>query len=357
MVSLASCNADGNVAVKFDTKELPDTVYLSYTPMSDIINNVRPDQVRVINDTIPVKGASFDVKLKADSAACYNLIMNDGQMVTFYTQPGEHINIDVTELKPRVKATVTGSILMDDMAELAKTVDPIEEEYARLMENENITMEQRMAIVNKYAEAMADFVRKHPGSPAAPFALLNLDGKEYVELMETLTPDAKKSMFYPMVEKKAERARAALEIEQKQAQLQNGSTMAPNFTLKNLEGKDVSLSDFRGKYVVIDFWGSWCGWCVRGFPALKEAYAKYKGKLEVIGVDCQDSDADWREAVKKFDLPWVHVYNPKDSKVLAEYYVEGFPTKVIVNPEGKIVNITVGENPDFYKELAKYMGN
>lgn len=127
---------------------------------------------------------------------------------------------------------------------------------------------------------------------------------------------------------------------------------APNFTLNDLQGKPVSLSDFRGKWVVLDFWGSWCGWCVRGIPAMKEAYAKYKGKLEIIGIDCGDTPEQWRAAVDQFQLPWVNVYNPMTGNgPETAYGVQGFPTKVIVAPDGTVVDVIVGEDPAFYTEL------
>ena len=129
---------------------------------------------------------------------------------------------------------------------------------------------------------------------------------------------------------------------------------APAFTLKNTEGKDVSLSDFRGKWVILDFWGTWCPWCIKGFPKLKEAYSTYKDKLEVIGIDCRDSEKAWKDGVVKHELPWVNVYNPdSNTQLLEQYQVQGFPTKVLVNPEGRIAAIATGEDPTFYTRLSQ----
>lgn len=131
---------------------------------------------------------------------------------------------------------------------------------------------------------------------------------------------------------------------------------APGFKLKNLYGKDISLSDFKGKWVVLDFWGSWCIWCVRGFPELKEAYAKYKDELVIVGIDCGESEADWKAGVAKYELPWVNVYCPQGSSLTAEYGVRGFPTKAIIDPEGNIRNVTIGHNPEFFTILADLIG-
>lgn len=131
---------------------------------------------------------------------------------------------------------------------------------------------------------------------------------------------------------------------------------APDFKLKDLNGKEVSLSDYRGKWVILDFWGSWCIWCIRGIPELKEAYEKYNGQLEIIGIDCNETEEAWRAGVEKYGLNWVNVYCPKsDYEILKAYDVQGFPTKAIVDPEGNLVNITVGHDPNFYTVLSKLL--
>ena len=152
-----------------------------------------------------------------------------------------------------------------------------------------------------------------------------------------------------------EKEKRIQEMEQKLEALQTGDVEAPNFTLKDLEGKDVSLSDFRGKWVILDFWGSWCPWCIKGFPELKEAYSKYNGTLEIIGIDCRESEEAWKEGVAKYELPWINVYNPENSSLTSEYAVPGFPTKAIIDPEGKIKNITVGHDPQFFVILNELL--
>lgn len=126
---------------------------------------------------------------------------------------------------------------------------------------------------------------------------------------------------------------------------------APDFTLNDINGKPLSLSSLKGKYVVLDFWGSWCGWCIKGIPAMKEYYAKYAGKFEILGIDCNDTPEKWKEAVAKYELPWLHVYYTRESTVLADYQIQGFPTKIVIDPEGNVIKTIVGEDPAFYEFL------
>lgn len=129
--------------------------------------------------------------------------------------------------------------------------------------------------------------------------------------------------------------------------------LAPDFELPNLQGSTTKLSSLRGKYVVLDFWGSWCVWCIRGIPQMKTAYTKYKDKMEILGVDCRDTEEKWRAAVDEHQLPWLQVRCPDEQlqTIAAQYSIEGFPTKVIIDPEGKLVRTVVGEDPAFYSFL------
>ena len=164
-----------------------------------------------------------------------------------------------------------------------------------------------------------------------------------------------KSLYDSWIAAAEENERA--EAEEKEAQKkQVAGIEAPVFTLNDINGKPLALTSLRGKYVILDFWGSWCVWCIKGFPKMKEYYAKYPGKFEILGIDCNDTEEKWKAAVKHHDLPWLHVYCPSESTVLADYGVTGFPTKIIIGPDGKIVRTIVGEDPSFYTLLDELFG-
>ena len=126
---------------------------------------------------------------------------------------------------------------------------------------------------------------------------------------------------------------------------------APDFTLNDINGNPLSLSSLKGKPVILDFWGSWCGWCVKGVPKMKEYYEKYKGKFEILGIDCKEDETTWKQAVAKLELPWLHVYCPQESTLLSDYGIQGFPTKIVVDADGNIMKIVIGEDPEFYTYL------
>ena len=115
---------------------------------------------------------------------------------------------------------------------------------------------------------------------------------------------------------------------------------APDITLNGLDGKKISIADYRGKYLLIDFWASWCQPCRRANPDLRRLYAKYKcDRLEFIGVALDDNMDSWKKAVKLDALPWPQMSELKkwDSKCVADYKISAIPFSILIDPEGKIV--------------------
>lgn len=115
---------------------------------------------------------------------------------------------------------------------------------------------------------------------------------------------------------------------------------APSFTLKNPEGKDISLTDYKGKYVLIDFWAYWCMPCIATFPELKEIRETYgEEKLALISISTDKNYDKWIEAVDKHKLPWEQVIDDANLKedIGSKYAVVAIPHLILVSPEGTIV--------------------
>ncbi len=118
------------------------------------------------------------------------------------------------------------------------------------------------------------------------------------------------------------------------------SQQAPDFTLPDTTGKPVSLSSFKGKYVLVDFWASWCGPCRQENPNVVKAYNQFKDKnFTILGVSLDKNKNAWLEAIKNDGLAWNHVSDLKywDSEAAALYQVQSIPYNVLVDPDGKII--------------------
>ena len=123
---------------------------------------------------------------------------------------------------------------------------------------------------------------------------------------------------------------------------------ATGFSLEDIDGNLLTLSSLRGKYVMLDFWGSWCGACIKSFPHLKAFYEQHHNKLEIIGIACHDTKEKWNAAVKRHELPWLHVLNGEGTNDVAELYgVQAYPTYVLIAPDGKVVQ-WMADDPDTF---------
>ncbi len=135
---------------------------------------------------------------------------------------------------------------------------------------------------------------------------------------------------------------------------------APEFAEADTAGKVISLSSFRGKYVLIDFWASWCGPCRRENPNVVKAYNTYKGKnFTILGVSLDRPNAKdkWLAAIHKDGLTWNHVSDLKfwDSKAAGLYAVRGIPQNFLLDPNGKIIGKNL-RGEDLQNKLAELFG-
>ena len=153
-------------------------------------------------------------------------------------------------------------------------------------------------------------------------------------------------------------AAKATDLDQKYAtDLLKAGADAPDITLNTIDGKPFALKDLRGRYVVLDFWGIWCKWCVKGIPEMKEYYSKYASKMEIVSIDVNDDLQELKDYVRKEGMTWTHISDDTESEnsLCQQYQVQGFPTKIIIDPQGNIVEVYVGEVPEFYEKLNELL--
>lgn len=128
--------------------------------------------------------------------------------------------------------------------------------------------------------------------------------------------------------------------------------VAPEFTINGIDGQSINLSDYRGKYLLLDFWASWCGPCRVENPNIVRAYNKYKNRnFTILGISLDKDKVAWQNAIKQDKLTWGHAgeLNDFEGPTVRLYQVEAIPSAFLIDPQGKIIakNLTGNELDDF----------
>ena len=199
-----------------------------------------------------------------------------------------------------------------------------------------------------------EYINAHPSSQLSGRYICSLGYDEMPEYANKLNPEVLHGIYKDRIDMALKKAEEYATVQRNKKAIVVGNP-APDFTLVDINGDKRSLSEFRGRYVVIDFWGTWCGWCMKGIPDMKKLYKKYNDKMEIIGIACRDTREKWRKAVSEHDMEWTNLINENDNDVAVLYAVEGYPTKIIVDPEGKILSVSTEESPEFYTAVSELL--
>ena len=219
------------------------------------------------------------------------------------------------------------------------------------------TAQKRVGELSKEISKIKDnWIETHPNREYAAYLYMttNMNGSSAEEMQ------AQYDKFAPAVQN-TEYGKAIAEKIKAQKTIVAGAK-APSFTLKNIyTGKDISLSDYKGKYLLIDFWGSWCGPCRASHPHLLKLYDLYKDdKFDIIGIAADRKDETIKEAAEKDGLLWaqINMYEKRDGQqpVNKLYNIAAFPTKILINPKGIIEAIYIGDTKEIDGKLKELLG-
>ncbi len=247
-------------------------------------------------------------------------------------------------------AVITGSPLNEEVDRLNALLKPIykklndlnTEYLSKSLEEQQDkayiqTLEDRAAAITKETiEARLDYIGKNPGSFISLMALNSLLNTDYDIKVLAQTYNA----LEEPVKQTELGCQAGAKLDQALKEL--AGIEAPDFTQPDVNGHPVKLSDYHGKYVLVDFWASWCAPCRRENPALVKTYEKYQGKgFEILGVsmDSEKDKAKWLKAIEDDGLTWKQVGDLKgwENEAALLYKVSMIPFNFLVDPEGKII--------------------
>ena len=327
------------------------------------------DSSLIKNGQFTFRGAIAEPAMAYLEGAVKSRNMDDPNTTSFFLEPAPMtIHLQVNDFK---NAVITGSKSQDEYAALAKLKAPVYKEMEPLSKSYKAageaynkavkakkddvtidTLKYRAAAIHDQfdpyfaREAQIDygFFAAHPQSYVTAFEL-----RFHVSSL----PLDSVQLFYDALGSTIQQSSSGKEIAKEIAKLRAGSpgSVATDFTAKELNGSTLTLSTLKGKYVLIDFWASWCVPCRKSMPHVKELYSRYKDKgFEVIGVSDDDRDnAAWEKAVAKDGtgiwhnvlrgLDWEKLRkNEKNDKDISDKFgIHSLPTKILIDPNGMII--------------------
>lgn len=296
-----------------------------------------------VNDTVIIKEGKFIYQTQVEEVTPFLLSDGGQRYQLFFADKGDAINLTMSRRDMQV-SFLEGSASHQIFRKLITAQEPLQR-FATTLSQEYGKPSANMDSLNKIMNAVNhdlknnffNFLKENKNSKVCAFVVYssitndkNLSIHTADTMMSILGESALNSFYGNELTKMLSKLRA-IEV----------GYMAPDFTLPDSSGKKkIALSSFRGKYVLIDFWASWCGPCKQEIPYLKKAYSSYQSKgFEIVSVSLDDKKLNWTNALNQYQMPWIHLSDVKgfNSIVNELYHVPAIPKTLLLDKTGKII--------------------
>ena len=293
-----------------------------------------------------VKAEKVVLKGSLPQTDAYLLVMTDGKNAAndkYYNLylGNQHSQIEITPTM-RTAKVIKGELLKT-FDQLLNTFGPFFNELTRINQQKQMLMQSGQptdSLDNRFGVVTAQvnqqlpvFISKNPTSPVASYLLFTTRQLMSLDQLE-------RNLNLLQGEAAADDRVADMQAFIKTERETGIGQPAPDFVQNDTLGKPVSLSSFKGKYVLLDFWASWCGPCRQENPNVVDAFTQYKDKnFTVLGVSLDRDNNKWMQAIRTDNLAWTHVSDLQfwQNAVAQQYRVQSIPHNLLIGPDGKII--------------------
>ncbi len=312
-------------------------------------------QPPLIIDSQKISGNSGSLTFhgKSQTQAIFELVFGDNVLAIPLINDASEIQIDADLSKAKDFYTVTGSPaskqLQDLLARVSNLNNEIQSSFGQLDSLKKINApdsilvaanNKKNAAVDQLNDYLKQFIQTTPNATLGVLALGWASRSFQPDQMQTALKDLKArfpgNAFLAEMEKNSQQPP---DQQSSGGESWVGKTV-PELVMPDPSGKEISISSFKGKYLLIDFWASWCGPCRMENPNVVKAYNEFKGKnFTILGVSLDKDKSSWKKAIMQDHLSWTHMSDLKywNSQAVETFGFQGIPFNVLVDPSGKVI--------------------
>lgn len=340
--TLVSCS-NTTLTISGEIENMPDSIlYVSILDENFELSSI--DTLKVENNKFFFKGYNAEqeecvILHTKDKIIGQLFVGNDNVEIKGDAQNPQDIDIEGSALTDTLISFLENIPEQENLASLAQQLRTVGNDIDRrnsIMEEINAARAEQMAYIKH-------FINGKSSSPIGPFIFINNMTIYSFEEADSMTATFLKAMpnhkYAIKLRAEFEKTRPLYEAQQRVAIGQ----MAPDFTLMDINGNVVSLSDTRGKIVLLDFWASWCKPCRQNNKTLVEAYDKFSDSfLEIVSVSIDDDQEKWKSAVAEDKLPGIQLIDNETDSIAKLYCIQSIPCCYLIDTDGKITSKDVG---------------